>query len=291
MIRWIGGGRVRPDAFWALALVTVCACTAGCDGEDTTAGTGGTGAATVTSNGGQGGSGASGGAGGNATGGAATGGSGGTATGGAGGTGGGEALCTDERAAALGPIDEVSEGEVTVLDQAAGEVFIDASAGGVMAQKDNPWVYVSLSTMSRVDVTDVSADASDAWDLAIKRPVLRVNGGDGGLAGKGGALHLDKEFEAVTAADAQGVIYLEEGWFDGACTLATDEAGAIKTTFAGWYLYENMTLTPAPGTWLVRGADGASIFKLQIVSYYSNPDGSPGMAGGRYLVRVAPLAP
>lgn len=54
---------------------------------------------------------------------------------------------------------------------------------------------------------------------------------------------------------------------------------------------KNMKVTPAPGTWLVRGGDGESVFKLQILSYYSNPDGSAGMAGGRYLVRVATLVP
>ncbi|MEZ4294358.1 MAG: hypothetical protein R3B70_05240 [Polyangiaceae bacterium] len=124
------------------------------------------------------------------------------------------------RTDALAPIDKISEGAVTVLDPAAGQVFIDA----------------------------------------------------------------------VTAADVQGVTFAEEDWFDAECALATDAAGALQTSFSGWYQYENMTLSPAAGTWLVRGADGASVFKLQLLSYYANPDGSQGMAGGKYLVRVQPLA-
>lgn len=222
-----------------------------------------------------------------------SGGSGGESTStGTGGSGGAYVLsCPDERAVALGPIDEVSEGVVTVLDEAMGEVFVDASAGGVMAQKDNPWIYVALGTRSRVDVTDLSADESTGWDLAIKRPLLRVNSGDGGPAGGGGAVHLDAEFDDVTASDAEGITFAEEDWFDDECVLQTDAAGAIKTSFDGWYVYEDMTLSPAAGTWLVRGADGASIFKVAILSYYANPDGTPGMAGGKYLLRVGELSP
>lgn len=293
MIRRLDRGPARELGIRIVLFTLACTFTAACDGgSDTSSADGGSGAA--TSSGGSGGTGGAltggtGGAGGAATG--ATGGAGGTATGGSGGSAGGEATCLEQRAEALGPIDKISEGEVTVLDEAGGVVFIDASAGGIMAQKDNPWVYVSLGTRARAELTDVTADGSQAWDIALKRPVLRANGGHGGLAGEGAAVHLDKEFDAVTAADAQGVTYPEEDWFDDACALQVDEGGAIATSFAGWYLYENMKVTPAPGTWLVRGGGGASVFKLQILSYYSNPDGSDGMAGGRYLVRVATLVP
>lgn len=270
----------------------------GCDGGETaTSGPGGTAGAAGTAggagsagSGGNAGTAGNAGSGGSAAGSAGTGGSGGTG-GSAGAAGTSGVVCEDERILALTPIDKISSGEVTVLDPQMGEVFIDASAGGIQNQKDNPWIYIALGTTSRVDLTDKTADASQAWDVAIKRPIWRNNSGDGGPAGKGGAFFLDKEFDAVTAADASGVAFLKEDWFDDACVLQLDAAGTVKTSFDGWYDYENAVVTPHPGTWLVRGGNGTSVYKLQMLSYYSNPDGSPGMAGGRYLVRIGTLTP
>src|SRR5690242_10283047 len=65
----------------------------------------------------------------------ACGGDGGEATGGGGGDGGGGQVvgpaCPAEREAAIGPVDKVSDGEVTVLSDTGGvkTLYIDASAG------------------------------------------------------------------------------------------------------------------------------------------------------------------
>lgn len=200
--------------------------------------------------------------------------------------------CTQAREDALGPIDQVSEADVAVLDDAGGVVtlFIDASAGGISEQANNPWIYVDLAARARADVTDVTADADASWDLALKRPVLRSNSGDGGYAGAGGSVRLDEPFDAVTSADAAAA-FETEAWFDADCNLLTDVTGAIATTFDGWYDYKNTVVTPGAGTWLVRGGDGTSVFKLEVLDYYANPDGSHGQAGGRYLVRVADVTP
>lgn len=214
-----------------------------------------------------------------------------TVTTGTSGSGGGP-TCTQAREDALGPIDSVSTGDVLTLEDTGGvaTLFIDASAGGVQNQANNPWIYVDFATLARVEVTDVTADADAAWDLAIKRPILRTNSGDGGYAGSGGAVRLTKLFDEVTEADAAAT-FETEVWFDEKCNLYTDQTGAIATTFDGWYEYENMTVAPGAGTWLVRGGDGSSVFKLEVLDYYSNPDGTSGMAGGRYRVRVADVTP
>lgn len=202
-------------------------------------------------------------------------------------------MCTQARLEALGPIDMVSEGEVTVLADAGGvaTLFIDATAGGLPMMANNPWTYVSFSNKARVDVTDVSADASTAWDLALKRPIMRANTGDGGPAGSGGSFRLAKEFDTVTAADLAAVVYENEIWFDEECMLFTDPTGSIATSFDGWYDYDNMVVTPGAGTWLVRSGDGTRFFKLAVESYYSTPQGGEGAAGGRYRMRVAELVP
>jgi hypothetical protein len=170
------------------------------------------------------------------------------------------------------------------------KLYVDASAGGAMAAAQNPWIYLDLKTGAKVAVTDPGSFTSKDWDLALKRPLLRTNGGDGG-PGAGGAVLLDgKLFDAVTAADAASATIAAEVWFDAACNLNKDPTGAIATTFSGWYDYDQATnkLAPHPGTFIVRGGDGA-LYKLAIRAYYANPDGTTGMAGGRYEIEVGPL--
>lgn len=192
----------------------------------------------------------------------------------------------------LGPIDAVAGAEVKVTEEKAGYkiVFVDASAGGSMAQADNPRVYLDLATASAVAVSDVSAQASTEWDLAIKRPILFTNSGDGG-PGSGGLVFLaGKDIEAVTATDAEAASFETEQFFDEACEPFLDQTGALATSFDGWYQYDTAsnTLAPTPGTYLIKGGDGA-IYKLQILSYYATPEGEIGAAGGRYKLAFGPL--
>src|SRR5262249_17813204 len=157
------------------------------------------------------------------------------------------------------------------------------SAGGLGPDAMNPRVYLDLAAGARVAVTDRSAGASTAWDLALKRPVLFTNSGDGG-PGKGGAVYLDKPFAQVTTAAASGMFFPPERFFDADCNPLLDAMNAVKTSFDGWYDYDvaSHKVTPAMGTWLVKGATG-KLYKVQFVSYYATRDGGEGMAGGRYL--------
>jgi len=213
-------------------------------------------------------------------------------TGGGGGSGGaGGGNCTAAREQLLQPIDMVSTGAITVLSDTGGvkTLFVDASAGGIPAAGANPRIYLNLETATRVDVTDKTAATSTAWDLAIKRPILFTNSGDGG-SGQGGALIVAKDFEAVSSADASAEIFAPERFFEADCTAKVDATGAVRTSFDGWNDYDLATniLTPHAGTWLVKGATG-KLFKLQILSYYAAPDGGVGQSGGRYTFKVGAL--
>ncbi|AKV02804.1 hypothetical protein AKJ09_09467 [Labilithrix luteola] len=201
-------------------------------------------------------------------------------------------VCTAAAEQLLKPVDSVSTGAVTVLSDETGvkTIFVDAAAGGTAGQATNPRLYLNLDSLARVDVTDKTASTSTAWDLAIKRPILFTNGGHGG-SGQGGAVRLvDKEFDAVTAADASSATFAKEIFFDADCNPQTDQTGAVKTTFDGWYDYNTAdnTLTPAAGTWLVKGGAG-KLYKIAIVTYYATPDGGVGMSGGRYVIKVGAL--
>lgn len=198
--------------------------------------------------------------------------------------------CTSARDTALKPVEKVSTGEIKTLET-VGEVktlYVDASAGGSAMSSMNPWTYLDLATATRVDVNDKAALTAATWDLAFKRPLLRANSGDSG-SGSGGAVFLKgKAFDTVTGADAKAAMPVAEDWFDDMCTLKADATGAIKTTFDGWYVYEmaTMKLTPAAGTWIVRGAKGA-LYRVEIQTYYANPDGTVGATSARYKLRVA----
>ncbi|HEY4187099.1 MAG TPA: HmuY family protein [Polyangia bacterium] len=200
-------------------------------------------------------------------------------------------LCSAARAQLVGAVNSVAAGAVTVVSTTAGvtTLYVDATAGGAASAVTNPWLFVDLGTGAKVPVTDTTSVSSTAWDLAFKRPIIYTNSLDGG-PGLGGAVMLAKEFAAVTAADATGVTFGTEEFFDAECNAVTDPTGAVLTTFASWYDYDESThmLTPAAGTWLVKGGTGA-LYKVRIVTYYGNPDGTAGATGGAYLLDVAAL--
>ena len=228
-----------------------------------------------------------------------SGGTGGTVgTGGGGGGGGGDAgldapvnMCSAAIGMLLGPIDKVSTGTVSIIGTSGttNTVYVDASAGGFGADSTHPRIYLDLATATKVAITDKQAPTSTAWDLALKRPVLFTNDGDGG-PGMGGLLTVAKAFDQVTIADATGKFALES-FVDASCNPKTDAVGDVLTTMSNWYDYDQATniLTPKPTTtFIVRGGTG-KLYKLGIVTYYGEPDGGTGMAGGYYVLQIGAL--
>jgi hypothetical protein len=200
--------------------------------------------------------------------------------------------CSAARKTYLAPIAKVSTGEVKVISTEGGvtTLYVDASAGGAIESAKSPRVYIKLSG-ERVDINDNDAFESTDWDLALKRVDIYTNSGDAGK-GKGGAAKLSKDFDDVTAADADGVEIQTEKFFDEECVGRKDEAQFIITTFAGWYDYEiGGGPTVKPNTsFIVRGADGVARYKVGIVSYTATSSGgTDGQATGRFLLKVAPL--
>lgn len=211
-----------------------------------------------------------------------TGGDGGeTAQGGAGGAA--PASCDAVRSALLGPIDGVAMGLVSVAATTkTGKitVSVDASAGGFMAAASNPYVYVNLAHKARVDISDFQADSSTAWDLAFKRDNIRSNGGDSGPGQAQVAFLPGASFDEVTADAANGAEFVQDAFVDpDSCQPSADDTGKPITAFAGWYDYApaTMSLTPNDRVYLLRGANGTSLFKLKITGYYVDvADGSGG---------------
>lgn len=198
--------------------------------------------------------------------------------------------CSTARNQLLVPVDKVSQAQVSIVSTNAGtkKIYVEAAAGGPSGAAKNPRVYVDLSAGKRVDVTDVSASTSTAWDLALKRTVIFTNSGDAG-PGQGGGGDALKAFEGVTSVDAGKA--KPEKFFDADCNPQTDPIGGPLTSFSDWYDYDQATngVTPRDTTYVVKGGTG-KLFKVKILSFTANPDGTTNRtATGYYLLQVAEL--
>ncbi|WP_434427686.1 HmuY family protein [Nannocystis pusilla] len=166
--------------------------------------------------------------------------------------------------------DKVSDAEVTSAQEGADWVSrVDASAGGTMGAAMNPWVYLRFTDagLERVDLDDVAALESGAWDIAAKRYGIRVNSGSSGpscvtvAAPAGTYADLD-----AAPPDAE---FAPEDYYDDACVLQEDGSGLPGSPayrMAGWWGYTGcVTTTGFP--YALRLADGRAV-KLVIEAYY-----------------------
>jgi hypothetical protein len=187
----------------------------------------------------------------------------------------------------------VSTGAVATTEVATGvkQTTVDATAGGMAAAFSNPYVYVSLEGGgARVDLDDLKARGSSDWDLAFRRAVIRVNGGDSG-AGQGAVAILPgKTLEEVAAAPPASD-FAQDDFLDAACKVKTNPINDIWTAIGGsdgmWYVYDasgtKPPVSPKKEAYVVRGAKG-KLFKLVIDDYYSKSG-----AGANYTLRWSPL--
>ncbi len=199
-------------------------------------------------------------------------------------------MCSAALRQAVSLVDEVATTTVAVLDSTGDErvVYVDATAPEGVDQ--SPWVYLSLSTGDKVELTDLEALDSRDWDLGFKRASIRTNSGDSG-PGQGGAIRVALPWDSVDASTlGEDQEVPPEDWFDDDCNLQEEAVTGVATRFSGWDEYDSVShvLTPADAVYLTRGADGL-LYKVAILDYYSNPDGSTGRIAARYRLRVAPL--
>jgi len=135
------------------------------------------------------------------------------------------------------------------------------------ARSDARWVRLDLSTGG-----EVAADEDRAWDLAVRRFQVIVNGGPG-FAGEAGVLSLHGvSFDEVLEAPPEGYGTSEVS------------AGGDTTTvlLEDWYDYSFFShlLTPSPTVFVLRTADGR-FAKFEFLDYYC-PGADPGCVTLRY---------
>ncbi len=164
-------------------------------------------------------------------------------------------------------IDSVSAGEVVATDNSA---TVDATAGGPPNAADNPYIYLAFTadSIQKVDVTDVEAYEDDSWDVAIKRQVLRINGGDSGPGERELAIVEAAALDEVTAAPEDGMFGADD-WVSEECMYVGGLIGEPATAVGTWYGYDEDTnrLTPSEVIYVIRRSDDTAI-KLAIKNYY-----------------------
>lgn len=208
-----------------------------------------------------------------------------------------EPSCVDEMILDLSLHDDkVSDGEVTNVADGAGFLTeIDASAGGYQQAAENPWVYVRFDAdgAHRVDIDDETALESMEWDMALRRYIVRLNGGDSGPSCVGAAEMRGYTFDELTAVP-DGIPFLLDDYYTADCTITEDTSGlpgSPAVALGGWWTYPGCVATTET-PFLVQKADG-TVIKLVILSYYGedqadcNDDGSTNAAGGFYTIRWA----
>jgi hypothetical protein len=178
--------------------------------------------------------------------------------------------CVDPTVALASPwtsIDAVSAGAVVATGNAA---TVDATAGGSPNAADNPYIYLKFTPteVTKVEITDVDSYKNPDWDLALKRFVLRVNGGDSGLGGVEVATVVADNLADVTAAPPAGE-FTTDDWATDDCQLNAGPLGEPATELSDWYGYDEATnrLSPKGEIYVLRRPDGSAI-KLDIKNFY-----------------------
>lgn len=144
---------------------------------------------------------------------------------------------------------------------------VDATAGGISMAADNPYLYLDLKTGVKVDINDLEARTSSAWDLGLKRSSLRLNSGDSGTGNRKSVPVAATTLAEVTAGPATG--YVTDDYTTADCMIVTIPGGEPMSAFGEWYEYDLQTnkVKPKGEVHVIQRADGSRT-AFHITSYY-----------------------
>jgi hypothetical protein len=141
----------------------------------------------------------------------------------------------------------------------------------VNASSTKTWILVNLKDSGK-------QVESDAWDMRFKRFVIGTNSGSSGTkqAGACDTGLLDFAIVTVSTSCKDGGTFLVDSLQSqtGGGGGAGDVSEPANPALFSWYEYNNTVLTAKKNVYLVRGADGTSVFKLQMTDYYSQAGSS-----------------
>lgn len=180
--------------------------------------------------------------------------------------------CEDQLYQQLDLKTKVAEGGVTSAETDGVWVSeIDATAGGAFSVTD-AFTYLAFTDqgLEQLEIDDDTALTSMDWDIAFRRFIIRLNGGDSGPSCVAGVrLPGTPDFASVTAPPDGASWYLDD-YFTASCGFVDDGSGlpsAPATVLGGYYAYTGC-LTMTGNVYVVRLADGRYV-KLTVEGYYS----------------------
>jgi hypothetical protein len=207
--------------------------------------------------------------------------------------------CTDQIILDLSLHDDKVADDADVTTTTEGDDFVtavDATAGGYNNASNNPWVYVKFTETGavRVDIDDETALESMDWDMALRRFIIRLNGGDSGPSCVGAATLFEGTYEDVDESDAfiDAIDFAVDDYYTDDCTLVNDSSGlpgSPQVAMGGWWTYESCVQTSGRPQ-LLQLADG-HVLKLVVEQYYAvdqdvcNETGSGGDESGNIVMR------
>ncbi len=153
----------------------------------------------------------------------------------------------------------------------------------VDAKDEEQWVYMNLAE-GKVVPEEEAGDAT-AWDLALRRFNIKLNGGASGSGDAVVALLPGAAFDDVTEVPVDATFLTDQTDANGD---GVDEY-VMSIGDTRWYAYEATThvLTPKELVYVVRGAD-SSFYKLEMLDYY-DAAGTAGYPTFRWAPLAAPI--
>ncbi|MBM4381515.1 MAG: HmuY family protein, partial [Deltaproteobacteria bacterium] len=149
--------------------------------------------------------------------------------------------CEDQVLLDLGLKSTVNPDAITNVADGAGWIStINATGGGPSPTKSFVYATFTANGLEKASFSDELALSNVLWDIAFRRFIIRLNGGDSGPSCVGAAIAGSASFDSVTANTSTGVSELD-GFFDDSCTFADDGSGlptSPKTALSGFYAYQ-----------------------------------------------------
>ena len=173
-----------------------------------------------------------------------------------------------------------ADGGVDVEDPADGGNGVQEAR--VDAKDEELWVYMSLAEGKAVPPEQ--AGDPTAWDIALRRFNIKLNGGASGSGDAAVALLPGAVFDDVAEVPADAAFLTDQP--DANADGLDEYVMSIGDT--RWYAYDVTThvLTPKALVYIVRGADG-SHYKLEMLDYY-DAAGTAGYPAFRWAPLAAP---
>jgi len=157
-------------------------------------------------------------------------------------------------------------------DGAVFSTTVDATAGGLVADPRQPFVYARFTAdgLEQVDLADDEALASTAWDIAFHRYIIRTNGGSSGPSCVQAAA-VDGAFDDVTAVPADG--FGSDDQFDAECAFLADAEAEDPDNEKDYGLalrdyYNYVGCLQMTEQVFVLRLDDERVVKLQVMGFY-----------------------